>query len=189
MASRFVTQRLWIDRGFSLLNLFPQNQGFAMDVLLSPWPWYVAGPLIGLMVPLLLLLVGKPFGISSSFHHLGSMCFPNSKIAYLKDNNWRKESWNLGFVVGVLIGAFISARFLAEEPVPMLPAHYASWMGAAKLLLGGLLVGFGTRYADGCTSGHSIMGMSMLKWPSLVATLSFFVGGLTMVHVLPLLFL
>ena len=155
-----------------------------MDSILSPWPWYVAGPLIGLMVPLLLLLIGKPFAISSSFRHLGSLCSPNSKLAYLKENNWRKESWNLVFVGGIILGAFIGGRLLSAEAVLLLPAHYASWIGAFKLLLGGVLIGFGTRYADGCTSGHSIMGMSLLRWPSLVATLSFFAGGLLMVHLL-----
>jgi uncharacterized protein len=156
-----------------------------MNMIYAPWPWYVSGPLIGLTVPLLLLLSGKSFGISSSFHHIGSMCSPRSKIDYLKENNWRKESWNLVFIGGIILGAYIAGNWLSNEPVALLPDYYASWIGALKLLCGGLLVGFGTRYADGCTSGHSIMGMSMLNWPSLVATISFFAGGLTMVHFLP----
>jgi uncharacterized membrane protein YedE/YeeE len=63
-----------------------------MDSLLAPWPWYVAGPLIGLVVPLLLLLVGKSFGVSSSFRHLCSICLPGSKLDYLRSNDWRAES-------------------------------------------------------------------------------------------------
>ncbi len=145
------------------------------------WPWYIGGPLIGLTVPLLLLLVGKPFGVSSSFHHLCSLCAPGSKLPYLKDNNWLKESWNLFFVAGILIGSYIAMHFLSQTPVALLPDHYYSAKGVAALFIGGLLVGFGTRYADGCTSGHSIMGLANLKWPSLVATISFFIGGLALV--------
>ena len=156
-----------------------------MDWLLHPWPWYAAGPLIGLIVPLLLLLVGKPFGISSSFRHLGSLCSPRTSVAYLKDNDWRGESWNLLCATGILIGGFVAVRFLSSEPVSLLPEHYQSWTGAFRLLVGGLLVGFGTRYADGCTSGHSIMGVANLNWPSLLATCCFFAGGLLVVWLLP----
>ncbi|MBT4497738.1 MAG: YeeE/YedE family protein [Gemmatimonadetes bacterium] len=157
-----------------------------MDWLLSPWPWYVAGPLIGLTVPALLLLVGKPFGISSSFRHLSAICSPRTDIDYLKSYDWRGEVWNLLFVVGILIGGAVAAGLLSADPVPFLPGDYQSWTGALKLLVGGLLVGFGTRYADGCTSGHTIMGLSSLNWPSLVASICFFAGGLFVVWFLPL---
>jgi uncharacterized membrane protein YedE/YeeE len=155
-----------------------------MDSLLAPWPWYVAGPLIGLVVPLLLLLVGKSFGVSSSFRHLCSICLPGSKLDYLRSNDWRAESWDLLFAVGVIIGAGIAVFFLSSSPVELLPESYSNRRGALLLLVGGILVGFGTRYADGCTSGHSIMGMSSLNWPSLVATISFFAGGLFVVHII-----
>ena len=155
-----------------------------MESLLAPWPWYVAGPLIGLVVPLLLLLVGKSFGVSSSFRHLCSICLPGSKLDYLRSNDWRAESWNLVFAAGVIVGAGIAVFFLSAAPVELLPQSYNNRMGAILLLVGGILVGFGTRYADGCTSGHSIMGMSSLNWPSLVATISFFAGGLFVVHII-----
>lgn len=150
----------------------------------QPWPWYVAGPLIGLTIPLLLLLVGKPFGISSSFRHLCSLCAPGKQPEYLKVNDWRGEIWSLVFVVGVLGGAWAAMHFLISGPAPFLPDHLESPGGAVTLFGGGLLVGFGTRYADGCTSGHAIMGLSNLSWPSLVATMSFFAGGLLTVWVL-----
>ena len=150
-----------------------------MDQILQPWPWYVSGPLIGLIVPSLLLLSGRTFGISSSFRHICSIASPGkSRIAYLKDNDWRGESWNLLFVGGILIGAFVAARFLSAEAVVLLPASLGTTGGMAELFLGGILVGFGTRYADGCTSGHTISGLANLKWPSLIASLSFFAGGI-----------
>jgi len=155
-----------------------------MDWLMQPWPWYVSGPLIGLMVPVLLLLAGKSFGVSSSFRHLGSICSPRTKLPYLKNNDWRKQRWNLIFVAGIVIGAFIATQFLSATPISLLPDDYYSGSGLIRLALGGLLVGFGVRYADGCTSGHTITGLSNLQWPSLVATISFFVGGLIMTYLL-----
>ena len=140
-----------------------QRRSAAEETVSSP-------PRLVSLQPLLLLLAGKTFGISSSFRHLGSICSPGTRIEYLRDNNWRKEAWNLFFVAGIVIGSAIAMYALSDAPFPLLPEYYQGARGAAALFVGGLLVGFGTRYADGCTSGHSIMGMSNLKWPSLVAT-------------------
>ena len=150
-----------------------------LEWILEPWPWYVTGPLIGLSVPLLLLLTGNNLGISASLRHIGASCAPRSKLPYLsKDYNWRDHSWNLIFVLGIFIGAFVGNFLLSTEPATFLPASYQSIGGVALLFSGGILIGFGTRYADGCTSGHTIMGLSALNWPSLVASIFFFVGGI-----------
>ena len=148
-----------------------------LEWILQPWPWYVSGPLIGLTVPLLLLLTGKNFGISSSLRHIGAACLSNSKLPYL-NHNWRMHPRTLLFVAGVLIGGFIANFLLSSEPGNFLPAIYASPWGAIALFGGGILIGFGTRYAGGCTSGHTIMGISALNLSSLIATIFFFVGGL-----------
>ncbi|OSZ73629.1 hypothetical protein CAP36_16595 [Chitinophagaceae bacterium IBVUCB2] len=172
-----------------------------IDWLKQPWPWYVAGPLIGLMVPALLLLGNKAFGISSSLRHICASCIP-SKIAFFQ-YDWKKEVWNLFFVAGVLLGGIIVFIFL-QNPNPvavnpklavemqqygitdytgLVPAELFNWntlfslKGIIMMIGGGFLVGFGTRYAGGCTSGHAIMGLSNLQWPSLVATISFMAGG------------
>jgi uncharacterized protein len=147
--------------------------------MLEPWPWYVAGPLIGLTVPLMLLLAGKNLGISSSFRHLCAALLPKSGLAYLRSYDWRKESWNLFFAAGLVLGGFIATRFLSSHAAPLLPPEFHTPAGALRLLGGGFLIGFGTRYAAGCTSGHSIMGLSNLQKASLFATLAFFAGGLT----------
>ena len=149
-----------------------------MDIILKPWPWWVAGILIGLTVPLLYLLAGKGFGISTSLQEAGSLCAPNSRFDYLSKFDRKGNLWTLVFVLGIAIGGFIGNYFLSAEPVEFLPANLSGGSGAAKLLAGGFLIGFGTRYAGGCTSGHSITGISNLNWPSLVATIFFFVGGL-----------
>lgn len=160
-----------------------------IEWLLQPWPWYISGPLIGLTVPMLLLLTGHNFGISSSLRHIGSACAPRLRLPYLtKDYNWRDHIWSILFVAGIIVGGFIGNHLLSTEPVSFLPKAYFSWKGAVMLFAGGLLIGFGTRYADGCTSGHTIMGISALNWPSLVASIFFFIGGLFVTwFILPLL--
>ena len=169
--------------------------------LTNPWPWYVAGPLIGLMVPLLLLIGNKTFGISSSLRHICAACIP-SKIPFFQ-YNWKKEVWNLFFVAGILLGGLVVALLLQNpDPVQidsrlsdelkqyginnyqgLVPTELFNWntlfslKGMVMMVGGGFLVGFGTRYGGGCTSGHAIMGLSNLQWPSLVATISFMAGG------------
>ncbi len=158
-----------------------------MHWISAPWPWYVSGPAIGLVVPLLYLLVGKPFGVSRSFSNFCTM----SVLARLKSQPQQaesnKDSWNLFFVGGIPIGSYIGAHFLSTDLPQLLPDHYHSAQGMLALFAGGILVGFGTRYADGCTSGHSLTGLSNLQAVSLVATLSFFVGGLLLVGLQSLL--
>lgn len=178
------------------------------ELLKQPWPWYVGGAILGLTVPLLLLLGNKQFGISANLRHMCAACFP-SNISFFK-YNWKKESWNLFFASGILLGGFIAGCLLADpEPVKVAPALMAelnkygihdhssllppeifSWenllnvRGIILLVGGGFLVGFGTRYAGGCTSGHSIMGISTLQLPSLIATICFMAGGFLMANLL-----
>lgn len=177
-----------------------------LDWLQQPWPWYIAGPLIGLTVPALLLLGNKSFGISSSLRHVCAACMP-AKIPFFQ-YDWKKEIWNLFFVTGVLVGGIIAAQWLADpNPVQvnpklaeelagygitkyesLIPTEVFSWSslmsvkGIFMIVIGGFLVGFGTRYAGGCTSGHAIMGLSNLQWPSLVATCCFMAGGFIMAN-------
>lgn len=174
-----------------------------MEFLSGTWPWYVAGPLIGLLVPLLLLLGGKQFGVSSSLRHMCSAGFPGSVDYFRYD--WKKiGSWNLSFVLGLALGGFL-AVMLIPNPGPigiseatktdltelgitnfsgLMPPLIFSWKGLTSLpglimiVGGGFFVGFGARYAGGCTSGHAITGLADLQWASLVAALGFFVGGL-----------
>jgi len=173
-----------------------------IEFLSEPWPWYVAGPLIGLTVPALLILGNKTFGISSSLRHVCAACFP-AGISYFK-YDWKKEIWNLVFVLGIMIGGYLSVTWLANpneiiisealrsELVgygivnftnALIPADVVNWgdlitiKGLLLVVFGGFLIGFGTRYAGGCTSGHSIMGLAALNLPSLIATICFMVGG------------
>jgi len=183
-----------------------------LEWIKQPWPWYVAGPLIGLTVPLLLILGNRTFGISSSLRHICAACIP-ANIPFFK-YDWKKESWNLFFVAGVLVGGFIAFNYLSNN-APMevnpklaqemagygitnyeglIPKELFNWpalftlKGFILMILGGFLVGFGTRYAGGCTSGHSIMGLSNLQWPSLVATCCFMAGGFIMANlILPII--
>ena len=150
-----------------------------MDFIMQPWPWWFSGILIGLTVPALYLLTGQGFGISTSFQQLGAMFLPESQLDYFKKFNRGKGMWTLMFAFGIALGGFVATNFLSYEAIEFLPESYFSLGGAIRLFIGGILIGFGTRYAGGCTSGHSITGISNLNWPSLVATIFFFVGGLT----------
>ena len=153
--------------------------GFSDLSARAPWPISrLPGPLIGLTVPLLLLLTGKPLGISSNLRHLVCVVLPKTKIEYFAADRWRSEFWNVLFAAGLVAGGFVAAHFLSNAPAALFPASYHSARGALILLGGGFLVGFGTRYGNGCTSGHAIMGLSNWSVTSLYATLSFFGGGL-----------
>ena len=147
-------------------------------IMTQPWSWWLSGILIGLTVPLLYLLAGKAFGISTSLQEIGAVCAPHSKLDYLSKFDRKANAWLIVFAVGIALGSFIATRFLMAEPIEFLPETFSSPAGAIKLLVGGFLIGFGTRYAGGCTSGHSITGIANFNWPSLVATICFFAGGL-----------
>lgn len=185
-----------------------------LEFIKQPWPWYVAGPLIGMTVPILLLIGNKAFGISSSLRHICAACIP-AKIPFFQ-YDWKKEAWNLFFVAGIFFGGFIAASLLSNPSTivlnpklvtelsgyditdyhSMVPAQLFNWSslftlrGLVMIVGGGFLVGFGTRYAGGCTSGHAIMGISTLQWPSLVATCCFMAGGFIMANfILPYILL
>ncbi len=183
-----------------------------INFLRQPIPWYVAGPLIGLTVPALLITGNKMLGISSTLRQICAIATP-VKISYL-NYDWKKQRWNLVFVFGILLGGFI-AGFLLQNTKPVQVSnstiqlfHHWNIQPTAALLpkeifsigslftlkgfiitvVGGFLIGFGTRYAGGCTSGHGIMGLSALQFPSLLSTISFFTGGIiTSWILLPLL--
>ncbi|MBT8237403.1 MAG: YeeE/YedE family protein [Croceitalea sp.] len=185
-----------------------------MEFILQPWPWYLSGPLIALTMAILILL-GKRFGMSSNLRTLCTMAGGNKAAEFFRFD-WRAERWNLIVAIGVVIGGFIGANYLspndevaiAETTVDKLQALGFESAGEAYmpteffamealqspkvwaiLLIGGFLVGFGARYAGGCTSGHAISGLSNLQLPSLIAVIGFFIGGLTMIHfIFPLIF-
>jgi uncharacterized membrane protein YedE/YeeE len=184
-----------------------------MEFLHHPLPWYVGGILIGLMVPALLIFGNKQFGISSSMRHLCAAVVPGNVKYFHYD--WRKESWNLFLVLGMMIGGLIASTFMSNPNYiaiseatkadlmklglhdfsSYIPREIFSWNklmtlpGLLVMIVGGFLVGFGTRYANGCTSGHCIMGNSLLNSGSLISTVCFFIGGLiTTWLIYPLIF-
>lgn len=183
-----------------------------LDLLHSPWPWYIGGPLIGVTVPLLLWLGNKSFGISANLRHGCAILLPDQVKPSFFKYDWRAERWNLMFAGGVILGGLLAGGLLADpEPTRLsaagaqsvrdlgvqlrpglMPAELSDLTDPGVWLLlatSGLLVGFGTRYGGGCTSGHAITGLSTLQWPSLIATVSFFAGGILGANLLLPLFL
>ncbi|GIM56497.1 hypothetical protein CAPN006_08910 [Capnocytophaga canimorsus] len=184
---------------------------YMIDWIMQPWPWYVGGPLIGLIM-ILLILLGKSFGFSSNFRTICSALGAGKSCEFFAFD-WKSQRWNLLFLVGAIIGGAIAFHFLSDNQVPAISQQTISELkalgfesaGAAYspselfsemslknvmiLLLGGMLIGFGTRYAGGCTSGHAISGLSDFQRSSLIAVVGFFIGGLIMSFVLfPLIF-
>jgi uncharacterized membrane protein YedE/YeeE len=185
-----------------------------IQILSQPWPWYVAGPLIGLVVPFVFWYGGKKWGMSSSIRHLCAATFP-AGLDYFKYDWKRFGGWHLAMAAGVIAGGMLAAVLLPapEDAVAisaatqsdlralgitdfsgLLPREIFSWAGLATpagltvVGVGSFLVGFGARYAGGCTSGHAISGLSTLKRSSLAAVLGFFAGGLVSAHfLLPLI--
>lgn len=185
-----------------------------IDAIKEPWPWYIGGPMISVVVLLLLFLGNKSFGVSNSLRTMCSMGGAGSNCSFFAFD-WKQQSWNLLFIGGIAIGAFLASTFLTEDPsVAINPAtqaelealgvkdfsnylpgglfsfeNLATGQGLIMLVLGGFFVGFGSRYAGGCTSGHGIMGLSNLQPASLLAVVGFFIGGLFITHLIyPLIF-
>lgn len=172
-----------------------------IEFISQPWPWYVAGPLIGIVVPALFLIGGKQFGLSENLRHMCAML--PGKVEFF-NYDWKNGMWNLVLILGIVIGGWIGSSFLANpDPIAiseatksdlallgvtqfdgLLPSDIFSWEGLTSLpglilvIVGGFLVGFGARYAGGCTSGHAISGLADLQLPSLIAVIGFFAGGL-----------
>ena len=184
-----------------------------LELIKQPWPWYTSGIVI-VLVMAILLFFGKSFGFSSNFRTICAACGAGRTVKFF-DFNWKAQIWNLMFLVGSVIGGFIASEYLSNgeavqisqatvqelaklgfsAPKGMQPEELFSTealfslKGFLILLGGGFLIGFGTRYAGGCTSGHAISGLSNLQWPSLIAVVGFFIGGLVMTHLLlPVIF-
>ncbi len=184
-----------------------------VNILSQSWPWWVSGPAIaGIMA--IFLFSGKSFGFSANLSNICSMLGAGKRVSFF-NFDWKKQKWNLWFLAGSVLGGYIASRFLqSAEPLTLSaatindlqklnipfdgrlePAFIFNWnylltgKGLVVFMGGGFLIGFGTRYAGGCTSGHAISGLSELQLPSLIAIIGFFIGGLLTTHFLfPLIF-
>lgn len=178
-----------------------------MHFLNQPWPWYIAGPLLGLTVPLLLLIGNKPFGASAIFRHICAMVIPKKEWKYFK-YDWSKETWNFFFIAGIVIGGAIAGYLIPNIGDLKLNASLMDFYkglglhdfkqgvpkqifnmdtlrnaeGIVFVIAGGFMVGFGSRYAGGDNSGHMILGVASLNKPSIITTVCFFVGGYIGAH-------
>lgn len=185
-----------------------------MEFIFQPWPWYIVGPLISLTM-FIMIFFGKSLGMSSNLENICAIGGAGRFVTYFKFD-WRKNSWNLVLMIGVAIGGFIAMNYLTPDKTIAISTQtitdlselgfqnagkgylpeeifsidaLLSFKGFSILIIAGFLVGFGARYAGGCTSGHAIVGLSMLERPSLISVIGFFIGGLVMTwFILPLLF-
>ena len=183
------------------------------DFITQTWTWWFSGLVISAIM-FFLIYFGQSFGFSSNLRTICAASGVGKKIKFF-DFNWKAQVWNIMFLFGAIIGGFIAKQFLSNDvpvaistatiqdlsqlhiaaPTTLQPAELFSWnavlsiKGFLILAFGGFFVGFGSRYAGGCTSGHAITGLSNLQWPSLIAVIGFFIGGLVMTHfIFPLIF-
>lgn len=184
-----------------------------IELLKQPWPWYTSGSAIAFIM-VLLLFYGKTFGVSANLRTMCTIAGAGKKVKFF-DFDWKTQKWNLLFLFGSVLGGVVASTLLkSDQPLKLASATIndlrglginfdgnlnpsqifgieilSSPKGIIILLIGGILVGFGARYAGGCTSGHAISGLSNLQVPSLIAVIGFFAGGLVMTHfLLPLIF-
>ena len=185
-----------------------------MDFIFQPWPWYVGGPLIACTL-VLYFYFGKNFGASTNFETLCTMAGAG-KVSDYFNKDWKQYNYALLFVAGLIIGGFISSTYLIPNKAIEINSKtiqeltelgfgdvanqyfpdeifgkeaFLSVKGFLILLVSGILVGFGTRYAGGCTSGHAITGLSSFQLPSLLAVIGFFIGGIIATwFLIPILF-
>lgn len=189
-----------------------KNIVMLLEYIKQPWPWYISGPLIALVM-YLLLKQGKDFGMSNNLRTMCTVLGAGKTSSFFRFD-WKTQSWNLLVVLGTAIGGFIAHNFLSDGTAShinpksvadlkelgiidhlqgYLPESIFIFDGSLfqflLLSIGGVLIGFGTRYAGGCSSGHAISGLSNFQLPSLIAVIGFFLGGIIMVHFLfPLIF-
>ena len=189
-----------------------KNNVMLLEYIKQPWPWYISGPLIALVM-YLLLKQGKDFGMSNNLRTMCTVLGAGKTSSFFRFD-WKTQSWNLLVVLGTAIGGFIAHNFLSDGTASHINSksvadlkelgiidHLQGYLPESIFIfdgslfqflilsIGGVLIGFGTRYAGGCSSGHAISGLSNFQLPSLIAVIGFFLGGIIMVHFLfPLIF-
>lgn len=178
------------------------------EIITQTWSWWFSGAMIA-SIMFFLLYFGQSFGFSSNLRTICAAAGLGKKTKFF-DFNWKAQLWNIVFLVGTIIGGYIASNYLSTggpveisastiedlgkmgiaAPTSLQPNELFSWeavfslKGFLILAFGGLMVGFGSRYAGGCTSGHAISGLSNLQLPSLIAVIGFFIGGLLMTHLI-----
>lgn len=196
------------------MNVLHLNMsGGLIELISQPWHWSVSGVAIASIL-FLLTWMGRTFGVSTTFKSMCQVAGVGKNFDYFKNFDFNHESWRLVFILGAITGGFISVKFLQSPDAIDISAstlaHLKEWgwdypqgrgflpteifnfsnpKGIILTIIGGFLIGFGTRYGDGCTSGHAITGLAHLQLPSLIAVVGFFIGGLIMTWgILPLIF-
>ncbi len=164
-------------------------------LFVRPWPFWVGGLIIGLLVPLLYYVYNTALGVSTGYGNLAKIIFPSHHLKWFQSKFQETFSWRVYFIIGIIIGGFLSAR-LAGRPllIPEMGQFTLSlgWpflLNALYFSVGGFLLGLGARIAGGCTSGHSIHGISNLHLSSIMATILFLVGGIVAANLVRILLL
>lgn len=158
-------------------------------LFLETWSPYLVGLGIGILSWISLLLSNKAIGCSTAYVRTGGMIENFLRKEEVKDRKYfqkykPKIDWEWMLVIGIIIGSFISATLSGQFKIETVPAIWSQTFGnnlflrSISAILGGVLIGFGSRLAGGCTSGHGISGTLQLSVGSWLALALFFIGGI-----------
>jgi len=161
-----------------------------MDFLRAEqWSPYLVGALIGVLSWISFVVSNKPIGCSTAFARTGGMIERIFRGTKVKDRPYFQKfapdiDWEWMLVLGVIIGAFLSSCLSGVFKWRLVPDYWSATVGSGGFvrfiaaLAGGIIMGFGARWAGGCTSGHGISGTLQLAVSSWLAALCFFIGGI-----------
>ena len=154
------------------------------------WSPYLVGALIGILSWFSFATADKPIGITTAFEYTGALLIQavspetaSTNPYYTAPEKSPKIDWEWMLVVGVFIGAFISSKLSGDRTIEAVPELWRKRFGDstskrfAAAFIGGAVMMFGARLAQGCTSGHGISGALQLSVGSWIALLCFFAGG------------
>ena len=156
-------------------------------LFINTWPWWLGGIGIGSFVFIFFYFTGNGLGVSTGFVNYSKIIFPTKRFPFFKDKTF---NWRFFFCTGIIFGALLSsvisgkAAFTFNVGFEMLEKSNLASFKYLILLSGGFLIGFGARMADGCTSGHSILGIAQFAKSSIIATISFMITAVIFIRIL-----
>jgi hypothetical protein len=161
----------------------------------AQWSPYIVGAGIGVLSWITWLISNEPIGCSTSFSRIAGMIEKLFRGKKVEKKLYYQEvkpeiDWQMMLVIGVVIGALISSLLSGDFRLQWIPSVWSLTFGDNMVLrlaagfAGGILLGFGSRWADGCTSGHGISGTMQLAVSSWISAICFFIGGILMAQLL-----
>ncbi len=159
-------------------------------IFVNPWPFWAGGVIIGMLVPMLYYFFNTALGVSTGYGNFVKFIFPSARLKWIKSKFPETLSWRVFFIVGIILGAFLSAVLSGNFKFTLEMGYFTKIMEWPVLgtsiyfFSSGILLGLGARIAGGCTSGHSIHGIANLHFSSILVTILFLIGGIISTNII-----